>query len=164
MRRTVALVALGLTLLTAAACGDDTKDPTTAPTTAAPTSAAASANTDKACADFKALFATDRMTKVGVPIGELLAYRNAGDDARAKDAEEKVKAEFDKIRTEVTTIAAESGDADLKSRLDQVAAEIEKSKDLKFLDEVDKVDELEKPFTEMLTGWILPIATVCDLN
>jgi hypothetical protein len=168
MRRIAALAALGLTMLAVTACGDTkeptTTAPTTAATTAAATSAAPSGNTDAACEQFKTVFAQDRMTQVGVPVGQLLAYRNAKDSANAKKAETKVKAEFDKLAADITKIGTDSGDPAFQAKMDAVVAEINKSKDLAFLDDVKDVGDLEKPFTEMLTAWILPIATTCDLT
>src|SRR5262245_5704170 len=116
-QRTAALIVLGLTMFTAAACSDDSKNQGGAPTAAAPTSAAASAgNSDEACDAFKALFEEERMTKVGVPIGELIAYRNAKQDTNAKKAEDKVRAEFDKLRDEVKQISTSAGDPELQAK------------------------------------------------
>jgi hypothetical protein len=163
MRRTAALIALGLTLFTAAACGDD--KPTTTPTGAAPaTSAASTGNNAEACAAFQALFAQDRMTKFGVPIGQLIAARNAKNDAAAKDAEAKVKAEIDGLQADVAKISATATDPAVKAQLDTVGAEIAKAKDLKFLDGVTKVEDLQGPFTTLISGWILPLAQTCGLK
>src|SRR3954470_782943 len=103
MRRTAALIALGLTLLTAAACGDNKT--TTTPTAAAPTTAAASPDNEKACAAFQALFAQDRMVKFGTPVGQLIAARNAKNDSAAKAAEAKVKEEIDGLQADVAKIS-----------------------------------------------------------
>jgi hypothetical protein len=165
MRRTAALAALGLTLLTAAACGD-TKEPTTAPTAAAPTTAAASsANNEAACAAFEALFAQDRMQKFGVPVGQLIAARNAKNDAAAKEAEAKIKTELDGLVTDVQKISADaSTDPAVKAQLDAAAAQITSAKDLKFLDGVTKTTDLQGPFTTLITGWIQPLAKTCGLT
>jgi hypothetical protein len=163
MRRIAALAALGLTLLTAAACGG-TKEPTTGPTAAAPTTAAASADNTAACSAFKALFSTDRMTKFGVPIGQLIAARNAKNDAAAKDAETKVKAEIDALKADVQKISADSTDPALKTQLDLAAGEIAKATDLKFLDGVTKTADLQGVFTPLITAWIVPLAQSCNLQ
>jgi hypothetical protein len=164
MRRTAALIALGLTLFTAAACGD-TKEPTTAPTAAAPTTAAASTgNNEAACAAFEALFAQDRMQKFGIPIGQLIAARNAKNDAAVKDAEAKIKAELDGLQTDVQKISTDTTDPALKGQLDAAAAEMTKAKDLKFLDGVTKTEDLQAVFTPLISGWILPLAQACGLK
>jgi hypothetical protein len=161
MRRTAALAALSLTLLAAAGC-DGSREPTTSPTTAAaPT---ASADTTRACAQFQQVFAEERMTQLGVSVGQLLAVREAGDQTAVTAAEEKVQQQVDKLAADVTTVGVESGDAELKAKLDQVAAEITKARDLAFLEGVKGVDNLEQPFTQLLTTWILPVAATCDLS
>jgi hypothetical protein len=162
MRRTIALIALGLTLLPAAACGTDKT--TATPTTAAPATSAAAPDNTQACTAFRALLAQDRMQKFGIPIGQLIAARNAKNDAAAKDAETKVKAELDGLQADVAKISATATDPVVKGQLDAAAAEIAKAKDLKFLDGVTKTEDLQGPFTTLISAWIAPLAQTCGLS
>jgi hypothetical protein len=104
------------------------------------------------------------MVKFGTPVGTLIAARNAKNDAAAKDAEAKVKAEIEALRADVAKISADSTDPALKGQLDAAAAEIAKAKDLKFLDGVTKTEDLQGVFTPLITGWILPLAQACHLQ
>jgi hypothetical protein len=164
MRRTAALIALGLTLVTAAACDDDATTTTGTPTAAAPTTTAPSPDNAKACAAFNAVFSADRMTKLGTPIGRLINARNANNEAAAKDAKAKVKAQIEALRADVAKISADATDPALKVQLNAAAAEVAKAKDLKFLDGVTKTDDMQAVFTPLISGWLLPLAQACTLN
>jgi hypothetical protein len=125
MRRTLALAALGLALLTASACADvPQEEPGSTPT---PTNKVTSTLADKktTCAAYIALDA-EMTTKSGPVIADLEAAQT--DPVRGLSAIASMNTLISDYEAELTPIAANSADAELKTALE---AELTKTRRVK---------------------------------
>lgn len=169
MRRLFVVAALGMMLSSAAACGTAPTGTTGAPAAGPSVTSAASptvaSNTKTVCAAFEKAIDSDRMKALGVPIGEMLVYQQANNTAKVKDSKVKISAELNKLSADIGKIGATATDASVKAAFSEVSANIAASaKDLKFLANVKKIEDFEKPFTAELTSWVTPIAGTCSLT
>lgn len=169
MRRLFAIAAIVITLSSAAACGTapagSTDTPGAGPAVTTSATPSSSANTKTVCAAFDKAADSNRMKAIGVPIGELLVAQQAKNAAKVTQAKAKITAELNKLSTEIGKIGAMATDPAVKTSFSQVAANVAASaKDLKFLTNVKKIEDLEKPFTAELTSWVAPIASTCSLS
>ena len=162
MRRILLVAIAGLFTLPVAACADNAGEPSSASTTPAATSGAS--NTEEVCQEIEAVFDESTFEPLGTSIGELIAFRQQGNSAEAAQAETEIKDQITAISDRFSAAAEKADDPELKQKLTTAAAQVSQATDLKFLENVQKPEDVQGPLTTLLTGWVTPIASVCETN
>lgn len=179
MRRIILAVTVGAALSATAACAgtEPAKPaPTAAPGAAGAAFAAAAsaaapspsvdhtADNQKVCGELTDLFTDSRELKAfGTQLAALIVYREAGQSARAKQAQTQAQRKLRDFATALRRQTAPAKDPELKAAGEQAAGSIEKTAaDNAFFAKIKSIDTVEKAMAAEMTGWLTPIATVCD--
>ncbi|GAA1410837.1 hypothetical protein [Catellatospora coxensis] len=162
MRRFLTAVLVGVSLLGASACADDTPGPASSPSAAAAPAPSGSTAATAVCAEFDKVFNGKARTDLTTAIGGVLKARAGTDAAKTQAAETKLREALTALETQITGVGAVAADPAVKAAFDQVAANVRQTAtDLAFLDGVTKISELEAKLTPALLSWIMPLARIC---
>lgn len=163
MRRFLTAVLVGVSLLGASACADDTPGPAASSSSAAAAPAPSGSTAAAAvCAEFDKVFNGKARTDLTAAIGGVLKARAGTDAAKKQAAETKLREALTALETQITGVGAVAADPAVKAAFDQVAANVRQTgADLAFLDGVTKISELEAKLTPALLSWIMPLARIC---
>lgn len=170
MRRLLTAVALGATLLISGGCaGDDS--PTAQPTTAAPTSASPTpsatpsadhaADTKRICGEIDKALETD-MKGFGEELGKMIAYKQAGNTARANQAKADAQAELKAIASRMRERTAAAQDPELKAAGQESAENMEASAaDQAFFGRLKTLNDVQSVVQKEVVSWLVPLAKFC---
>lgn len=172
MRRiTLAVLASGL-LLTSAACSDDPKTSEVA-APAATTPSAAPSVTVSATPDYTAAnkLTCERLDKplsfraFGESLGKMIAYKEAKDTANADKAEKQAATELKEIGAQIRKETENAEDPQLKELAAASAQRIDASaKDLDFIEGIKSTKDLDGSVKDQIAEWISPLAGHCGVS
>jgi hypothetical protein len=171
MRRVVLAVALTATVLGAAACGDGgetsaggspsatSASPSASPTPSPTPSASANhaADTKRICAEVEKSLDPE-MENFAEEVARMVAYKQAGNTARANQAKADAQAQLRAIASRMRERTAVAQDPKLRAAGQESAENMEASAaDEAFFSRVRTPDDLRK----VAITWVLPVAELC---
>ena len=175
MQRWITAATVGALLLTVPACsgGSDPRTGAESPSASAPALASASpvpsaepskdsASTKKFCSGVDKTLYGKEMSRFADEVGKMIAYKNAKQTAKAKQARIAAGKQLNAVAKAMRTQTSTAKEAELRAAGEEAADNIDKSaEDPAFYAKIKNDKSMDEVLQSEMTPWIVPLAKFC---